>query len=121
LLLIALIGLATAFLLPGSKFSVRRERAALLFWGTWLLAAGAFFSVARFYHLYYLILLAPPISALVGFGLSRLWSDYRTALTADCPRRWQGWLLPLTVIVAGWAQAHILAGYSPPGTPGLVR
>jgi 4-amino-4-deoxy-L-arabinose transferase-like glycosyltransferase len=112
LLLIALVGLTVAFLLPHSRFSLRRERAALLFWGAWLLAAGLFFSVARFYHLYYLILLAPPVSALTGIGLSRLWSEYRDAVMAVRPRPWQGWLLPATILAAGWTQAHILGGYA---------
>jgi hypothetical protein len=71
-----------------------------------------FFSVARFYHLYYLILLAPPVSALTGIGLSRLWSEYRDAVTAARPRPWQGWLLPVTILAAGWTQAHILGGYA---------
>jgi 4-amino-4-deoxy-L-arabinose transferase-like glycosyltransferase len=112
LLLIALVGLLVAFLRPHSRVNLRRERADLLFWGSWLLAAGWFFSVARFYHLYYLIMLAPPVAALTGIGLSRLWADYRNSITAARPTVWQGWLLPLTLLAGGWAQAHILAGYT---------
>jgi 4-amino-4-deoxy-L-arabinose transferase-like glycosyltransferase len=112
LLLVALFGLGAAFLRPDVRHSLRRQRAALLFWGAWLLTAGCFFSVARFYHLYYLILLAPPVSALAGIGLARLWNDYRESITAARPARWQGWLLPLVVLAGGWMQAHILSGYS---------
>lgn len=112
LLLVALVGLIAASLRPVSRFAPRGERADLLFWGTWLLAAGVFFSVARFYHLYYLIVLAPPVAALTGIGLARLWDEYRDSLTAARPRPWQGWLLPVTVLAAGWTQGHILSGYA---------
>ena len=43
-------------------------------WGGWLLAGDVFFSVAGFFHAYYLILLAPPLAALVGAGAVRLWA-----------------------------------------------
>ncbi len=111
LLPLALVGLTVALLRRRSSGSIRRERAALLFWGAWLLFAGLFFSVARFYHLYYLILLAPPVSALTGIGIARLWSDYRAATTSRRTHSWQGWPLPAALIASGIAQMHILSGY----------
>ncbi len=53
-----------------------RERAAV-FWTAWLIPVGAFFSVAGFFHQYYLITLAPAIAALVGAGLTTMWRDFR--------------------------------------------
>ncbi len=53
-----------------------RERAAV-FWTAWLIPVGAFFSIAGFFHQYYLITLAPAIAALVGAGLTTMWRDFR--------------------------------------------
>ncbi len=50
----------------------QKHQAAVL-WGGWLLTAGIFFSVAGFFHEYYLSTLAPPLAALVGIGLAETW------------------------------------------------
>jgi hypothetical protein len=83
-----------------------------LLWGTWLLAAAFYFSVARFYHLYYLIMLASPMAALAGIGLVTLWREYQEGLTRLRPPWWSGWLLPLVLLGTAIIQAHLLAGYS---------
>jgi 4-amino-4-deoxy-L-arabinose transferase-like glycosyltransferase len=44
----------------------------LLLWGTWLVTEWVFFSVAGFFHAYYVIMLAPPVAALFGAGLASL-------------------------------------------------
>ena len=66
------------------------KRSALVFWGMWLATAVGFFSVAAQFHRYYLVMLAPPIAALVGAGAVALWEDYRR------PNR-RGLLLPILV------------------------
>lgn len=38
-----------------------------------MLTGAAFFSIAGFFHEYYLSILAPPLAALVGIGLVELW------------------------------------------------
>lgn len=80
-----------------------RSRAVVL-WGTWFLTATAFFSVAGFFHLYYLVMLAPAVAALVGVGLVELWSDYQKPGL-------QGWLLPATLVGTSAVQAYILLDY----------
>ena len=45
-----------------------RRHAALLLWGGWLGTGLIFFSFAGLFHAYYLIMLAPPLAALVGAG-----------------------------------------------------
>jgi 4-amino-4-deoxy-L-arabinose transferase-like glycosyltransferase len=50
-----------------------RRHAATLLWGGWLLIGGVFFSVAGFFHEYYLSILAPPLAALVAIGAVELW------------------------------------------------
>lgn len=49
------------------------EHQALVLWGGWLATGGVFFSVAGFFHEYYLSMLAAPLAALVGLGVVRLW------------------------------------------------
>lgn len=51
---------------------VARHQAVVL-WGGWLLIGGVFFSVAGFFHGYYLAMLAPPVAALLGIGVAELW------------------------------------------------
>ncbi len=53
------------------------RRAALL-WGGWLMTGAVFFSVAQFFHQYYLTMLGAPLAAIVAVGFSLLWS-WRTA------------------------------------------
>ncbi|WP_307811805.1 glycosyltransferase family 39 protein [Ktedonobacter robiniae] len=59
--------------------NVREDRKlqSLVLWGMWLLTMGMFFSVAGFFHQYYLTVMAPAIAALVGIGLVTTWQDYR--------------------------------------------
>jgi 4-amino-4-deoxy-L-arabinose transferase-like glycosyltransferase len=87
LLPFALVGFAV--LLLRSWHSRERFQAAVL-WGGWLLVAGAFFSVAGFFHEYYVALLAPPIAALTGAGFVDLWRI-----------RVRHWLVPALLVSAG--------------------
>ncbi|MCQ2008600.1 MAG: glycosyltransferase family 39 protein [Sporolactobacillus sp.] len=61
-----------------------------IFWLAWLAPAMVFFSIAGFFHQYYLSLMAPPIAALVGIGFSYLWRDF-----SDAKSSWRGYLLPI--------------------------
>ncbi|HEX6289386.1 MAG TPA: glycosyltransferase family 39 protein [Herpetosiphonaceae bacterium] len=45
----------------------------LFLWGGWLLTCAIFFSVAGFFHQYYLAMLGPPLAAIVALGLMFLW------------------------------------------------
>lgn len=45
----------------------------LLLWGGWLLTCAVFFSVAGFFHQYYLAMLGPPLAAVVAMGTVFLW------------------------------------------------
>ena len=71
-------GILSVLLLAGVP-RLRRaqaEQRALVLWGGWLLVGGIFFSVAGFFHEYYLSMLAPPLAALVGIGALMLWRLY---------------------------------------------
>ncbi len=76
-----------------------------LFWLGWLLPGMAFFSVAGFFHQYYLIMLAPPIAALAGAGWVELWNQYRDRAG------WKMWLLPSAILAATAFQLYILYPY----------
>ncbi|NOU91509.1 mannosyltransferase [Paenibacillus sp. LMG 31460] len=77
-----------------------------LFWLAWLLPAAAFFSVAGFFHQYYLIMLAAPISALVGAGWTELWNLYRERAG------WKMWLLPAAIAVTTAFELYIITPYN---------
>jgi len=81
-----------------------RQQQSLVLWGTWLLTMGVFFSVASFFHQYYMTEMAPAICALFGIGLVIMWRDYRRP-------GWRGWLLPIALIVTVAEQIHILTHY----------
>jgi len=69
-------GLLSLALLAAStrpRWPLAPAHQAAVLWGGWLLTAGLIFSVAGFFHEYYLSLLAPPLAALVGLGAMRLW------------------------------------------------
>src|SRR5258707_642326 len=70
----------------------------------WLLTMGIFFSVAGFFHQYYMTEMAPAIAALFGIGLVTMWQDYQRS-------GWRGWLLPLALIATALEQIHILNSY----------
>lgn len=80
------------------------QQQSLVLWGTWLFTMGIFFSVAGFFHQYYLTEMAPAIAALFGIGTVIMWHDYRLP-------GWRGWLLPLAIIATALEQIHILSSY----------
>ncbi|MGD0153519.1 MAG: glycosyltransferase family 39 protein [Thermacetogeniaceae bacterium] len=105
--LLPLVGFACLVLLA----DIRRRRALTakqretLFWLGWLLPGMVFFSVAGFYHQYYLIMLAPPIAALAGAGWVELYNLYREQ------RGWNTWLLPVALLAATAFELYILQPY----------
>lgn len=76
-----------------------------LFWLAWLLPGMVFFSVAGFFHPYYLIMLAPPVAALVGAGWTSLWESFSEK------RGWTSWLLPLAIATTALLEWYIIQPY----------
>jgi 4-amino-4-deoxy-L-arabinose transferase-like glycosyltransferase len=89
-----------------------RERATL-FWAAWVLPMAAFFSVAQFFHQYYLITMAPGIAALTGAGLVQMWRDFKAK------NRWR-WLLPVAVLADLAFECGIVLPYSSVRAPLIV-
>jgi 4-amino-4-deoxy-L-arabinose transferase-like glycosyltransferase len=77
------------------------QQHSLILWGTWLITLAIFYSVATFFHQYYLSTLAPAICALFGIGVVVMWQDYRRS-------GWRGWLLPLALLLTAIEQIHII-------------
>ncbi len=55
------------------RWTIEPKHQAVVLWGGWLLIGVMFFSVAGFFHEYYLSMLAAPLAALVGIGTMELW------------------------------------------------
>ena len=79
LLPFALVGLiASMWQVRQSRADTHARKHALILWTTWLLVQLIYFSIATFFHRYYLAMLAPAIAALVGLGVNALWTAWRT-------------------------------------------
>ncbi|AWB44500.1 4-amino-4-deoxy-L-arabinose transferase [Paenibacillus sp. CAA11] len=85
--------------------NVTQKHKEALFWVLWLLPVAGFFSVAGFFHQYYLIMLAPPIAALVGTGWSEMLDRFK-----NC-KGWTAWLLPAAVLITAVFQWYIVHPY----------
>ncbi|RUT29573.1 phospholipid carrier-dependent glycosyltransferase [Paenibacillus zeisoli] len=86
--------------------SITEKHKEALFWLAWLGPVMVFFSIAGFFHHYYLIMLAAPIAALVGAGWTAMWTSYRER------SGWKSWLLPAAVIVTAAFQYYIVQAYN---------
>jgi 4-amino-4-deoxy-L-arabinose transferase-like glycosyltransferase len=78
---------------------------ALVLWGGWLLTCLIFFSLAHFFHSYYIIMLAPALGALVAGGFTRLW----------IARKWANWLLVASAFITTLFQIFLAQAYSVDG------
>ena len=100
-LVLGLIGIVVAAIELRRRPARRRFLVPLTLWAGWFLPAAAFFSVARFWHPHYLVMLAPPIAALTGAGSVALLRAWRRVGPG-------GWLLPLSIAAAGIVEATIV-------------
>jgi 4-amino-4-deoxy-L-arabinose transferase-like glycosyltransferase len=82
-----------------------KQRAAVLFWGGWVILHVAVFSITSgVIHPYYVIVMAPAIAALAGVGIPYLWETYKNNISLL-------WVLPFTVLITAIVSSTIL-GYS---------
>jgi len=85
LLPFGLFGTTIAIFRTRPRWPISPNHQAIVLWGGWLLAAGVFFSVAGFFHQYYLSTMGAPLAALVGISvvtLWRFWGQHRWLATA---------------------------------------
>ncbi len=109
LLPLALLGILALAWQRRPRFQSDAQQRSLILWGTWLLTMGVFFSVAGFFHQYYLTVMAPALCALFGIGAVVMWQDYRRV-------GWRGWLLPFALIVTALEQIYIISSEPAWGT-----
>ncbi|WP_249705598.1 ArnT family glycosyltransferase [Bacillus zhangzhouensis] len=107
LLPFALFGAIGIFL--STAFERRRlntKQKETLFWLAWLIPVAGFFSVAGFFHHYYLIMLAPPIAVLAGAGWASMTQLFQTGTG------FKKWLLPIAILVTTSFEVFILSTFT---------
>ncbi|AJY77886.1 4-amino-4-deoxy-L-arabinose transferase [Paenibacillus beijingensis] len=91
--LLPFVGFALIAIFASFRYrNISQKHKEALFWLAWLVPVMGFFSIAGFFHQYYLIMLAPPAAALTGAGWSVMWNAYRERAG------WTSWLLPAAVL-----------------------
>jgi 4-amino-4-deoxy-L-arabinose transferase-like glycosyltransferase len=93
LLPVGLFSVVLAAVSTRIRLPVTDQHKALILWGGWLVTTVVFFSVAEFYHAYYLGIMGPPLAAMVAIGVVNLWKLHRK-------HRVLAWVL-LVAIVTG--------------------
>lgn len=116
LLPMALLGLAAGLWITRRAPRTDKRRAGYFFWGLWTLVMIAVFSrTSGTFHSYYVVIMAPGISALAGAGSMDLWQ-------LSSRHGWLSCLLPASIAgTAIWA-AHLvgrISGYAP-GLAGAI-
>jgi 4-amino-4-deoxy-L-arabinose transferase-like glycosyltransferase len=71
---LALAGAAAALARDGLRWPITPAQASTVLWLAWLVPAAILFSWSGIFHRYYLVMLAPPLAALVGAGVPALLS-----------------------------------------------
>ncbi|MGG2067435.1 glycosyltransferase family 39 protein [Bacillus sp. S14(2024)] len=104
--LLPFVAIASISLLAGlRRNNMTLKHKETVFWLVWLIPAMGFFSIAGFFHHYYLIMLAAPIAALFGSGWTQLFEDYKNNAG------WKSWLLPTAVVGTAGFQWYIIHPY----------
>lgn len=101
---LAVLGFIAAAIKEKLKIKLDNNRKqSLVLWFMWFLPAFIYFSYnTGTFHSYYLVMLAPPVAALAGIGLSSMWELYKEG-------GWKAWFLPTALIVNG--AVHLLMLY----------
>lgn len=86
LLPVALLGIPLILSVLGWAWPLRGTHLGLVLWAGWLLPEALYFSFTTgLFHAYYLIMLGPPVAALVGATSWALWQVYER-------KHWLGWV-----------------------------
>lgn len=111
LLPLALVGGLLSWLRRRPTLPLHPRHQFLLLFGGWLGIGLVFFSIAGFFHAYYLVMLTPPLAALVGAGAAELWELAQTRwrlatavllLTTALTLAYQGWNAAQFGGAGGW-------------------
>ncbi|MFT8315828.1 MAG: glycosyltransferase family 39 protein [Clostridium sp.] len=101
---LAVIGFIAAAIREKLRFRLDNKRKqSLVLWFLWFLPEFLYFSFnTGTFHSYYLTMLAPPIAALAGIGITSMWRLYKEG-------GWKAWFLPVALIVN--SAVHLLMLY----------
>ena len=102
---LVLIGGIAAWPRASQPWPLGRDHLSLTLWAGWAFSYGIVFSAAGgLFHAYYLVAMAPALSALAGIGTVGLWSLYTQ-------RGARSLLFPLTLVVTALWQGYIVDGF----------
>lgn len=103
----ALFGILMLYFRTSGKPAENRKAILRQFilWSAWIAPMLAYFSIAGFFHRYYLSMLAPGIAALSGIGIVEMWKAYMK-------RGWKWFILPAALVSTAAMQAVILWNYA---------
>jgi len=101
---LALIGFLAAAWREKLRLGLDNKRKqALALWFIWFLPVFVYFSYnTGLFHSYYLTMLAPPIAALTGIGLTAMWEMHKEG-------GWKAWIFPLALLANGAVQMLMLS------------
>lgn len=93
---LAFLGFIASLMLEKFRLPLdSRKKLDLALWILWLLPEFIYFSYTTgLFHPYYLTMMAPPIAALSGIGITSMWKLYKNGGI-------KAWLLPLSFIIEG--------------------
>lgn len=110
LLPMALIGFISSFVYYIDRkrkwWQLSLQQKHVGYWLAWLVPVMGFFSIASFFHPYYMIMLAPPIAALAGIGLYTMFKQFQGSW-----KHWTTYLLPVGIAITIALQAWYLTQY----------
>lgn len=103
---LALLGFIAGAIKEKLKIKLdNRRKLSLVLWFVWLVPEFIYFSFTTgLFHPYYLTMMAPPIAALAGIGLSTMWQFYKDG-------GWKSWFLPVTFILEGLTHLMMLSHF----------
>jgi 4-amino-4-deoxy-L-arabinose transferase-like glycosyltransferase len=84
LLPLALLGIPLTLGILGWQRPLGEKHLALVLWAGWLVTEVIFFSIAAFFHAYYLLMLGPPLAALIGLVGWSIWKLFQTRPGLTC-------------------------------------
>lgn len=112
---LALLGFIAGAIKEKLRFKLDNKRKiSLVLWITWLVPEFIYFSFTTgLFHPYYLTMMAPPVAALAGIGITTMWELFKEG-------KWKGWLLPIAFTVTGLTHMMMLS-YFTSNLPTVIR
>lgn len=103
---LALLGFIAGAIKEKLRFKLDNKRKlSLVLWFLWVIPGFIYFSFTKgLFHPYYLTMMAPPIAALAGIGISTMWQLYKEGGLKSC-------FLPAAFIIEGLTHMLMLSYY----------